>query len=221
MNWWSWIFSQQAGVHCSMPLEWMPPSGSLLQQNTQSRAKERALFSAAWVALDPGARAGLTSQVLTAISLAEPDQHRQGDNIKIGVPSQPQACFFTCNSCLCKYLSPNGIWRSTFYMVFLFPLGMPGTVKINKTKAVSLAGVWTHGVSPITTPCTVLYYLRELHQSKNIAGTNSDPRACKKILTEAEGLGCTTLAALSTNLSTTSRLRRPGTETFPIILWFQ
>lgn len=76
MNWWSWIFSQQAGVHCSVPLEWIPPSGSPLQQNTQSRAKE-------WPPLcssGSGCQGRLTGQVLTAVSLAEPDQQRQGQH---------------------------------------------------------------------------------------------------------------------------------------------
>lgn len=90
MNWWSWIFSQQAGARCSVPPEWIPPSVSPLQQNTQSTAKE-------WppcVVLVPGARAGLTSQALTATSLAEPDQQRQGDSKKVGLSFQPRAGFF-------------------------------------------------------------------------------------------------------------------------------
>lgn len=149
MNWWPWIFSQQCPLFRATRMN--TPSGSPVQQNTQSRAKEWPPFSAPCVVLDPGARAGLTSQVLTAISLAEPDQQRQGDSIKIGLS-------FTCNTCFCKYLSPNGIWRSTFCTMFVFSFGMPGTVKINKTKAVSFAGLWSHVVCPINTLYTVLYY---------------------------------------------------------------
>lgn len=132
---WNWI--DGLGSFPSRPVSTAPcpsmntPSGSPLQLNTQSRAKQWPPFSAPCVALVrvPGqgwpARCSLLFPWLSQIS-------KDRDNIKIGLSFQPQACFFTCNSC--KYLSPNGIWRSTLYTVFVFSLGIPGIVKINKTK---------------------------------------------------------------------------------------
>lgn len=79
LNWWAWIFSQQASVHCSVPQNeytiWLSSSA---KHTEQSKAVTSLLSSLC--SFGPGARAGLTSQVLTAISLAEPDQQRQGQH---------------------------------------------------------------------------------------------------------------------------------------------
>lgn len=188
INWWCWIFSQQAGVLCSVPPEWMPPSGSPLHQNREQSKGVTSLLSSL---CSSGSRAGLTSQVLVAISLAEPDQQRQGDNIKIGLSFQPSACFFTCKSCPCNIYPQMTSEDPHCVQCLYFLLVCLEQYKSIKERQFHLQELEAIVFCPINTSYTVLYYLRELHQTTDIAGTNYDPRACKKVLPEAEGLGCT------------------------------
>lgn len=165
--------------------------------------------------LDPGIRAGLTCPVLAAVSLAEPDRRRQGQQgLEI---FQLQAHFFACYSRPCEHLSPNGIWRSAFYTISA--LGMPQSVKINRGNfACRSLKLW---YLPYKHPIhTVLHRQRELHWSKNITGT-SDLRACKRIfLQKLKGWIVQPLQHWALTC-TTSPLRKSGTEMFPASLWFQ
>lgn len=82
INWWSWIFSQQATVCFSVPLEWVSPAGSPLRR-ASAKHSEQTQGATCLLSLTPSPCLLLDLGTLTAIPwLNHMDKDR--NNIKLG-----------------------------------------------------------------------------------------------------------------------------------------
>lgn len=132
---------------------------------------------ASFLVLDRGTRAGLTGWAPAAISLAEPDWQRQGQHKAWKFFSYKHVSLPV--TCVHVNIYPPMAFEDLHSILYLYLLlACLKTVEINRGSFTcrSLKLWCLTNKHPIHT----VHHQRELHRSKNIAGT-SDLRACKRI----------------------------------------